>query len=105
MKAAAPSIVARAERLARVHPVDAVADIVGLHRTTVYRLRNRGWRPTRNGPPLRPVPSDFAIQARHMTSGELATHYRAGTRTVARWLAEKKPRERMRPGPARRAKQ
>lgn len=99
MRAVPASLVARAERLSRVHPLDAVAVITGIHRTTLYRLRNRGWRPGTTGPRRRPAPSDFSIQAKGMTSGELCRHYRAGTRAVARWLREKQPRPAMRPGP------
>lgn len=96
-----PTRVARAERLALVHPLAVVAELTGINRATIYRLRDRKWRPGDYRRKRRTVPSDFAIQAKDMTSGELARHYRAATRTIARWLAETKPRARMKP-PGRR---
>ncbi len=89
------SLYNRAEILARSHPLQVVAELIGKPRSTVSLMKKRGWKATQYG--KRPVPTDFAILARHMTFGELVAHYRAGTRTVTRWLREK-PRPRIKPG-------
>lgn len=84
-------VVDRAKLLSTVHPSRTVSDLTGLSCSTLWHLRRRGWKaaPSRN----RPMPSDFQIQARHMTRNEMARHYRASNTAVSRWLRELRGRQ------------
>jgi hypothetical protein len=93
----------RARRLFAIHGTTTTAAILGLHYTAIWRMRKRGWKQGQPGR-RRPIPSDFAIQARHMTHAELVAHYRAGTQTVTRWLREKPARPLLNPGKRPRGK-
>ena len=98
------SIYDRARLLATVHPMGVVAEIIGVRRTTLSLMKKRGWKAVDYSAARRPAPNDFAIQARHMTHGELMAHYRAASRTVSRWMREKAPRPKMKkPGRPRRS--
>lgn len=78
----------RAERLAKWHGICAAAEIVGISRTSVWRLRKRGWKACNHADQRRPMPSDFAIQSRHMTHDELRAHYQASSQCITRWRRE-----------------
>jgi hypothetical protein len=76
----------RAARLAQVHPLSTVAELIGKDLAFVSRMRARGWRSASY--PRRPRPSDFSIQAAHMGVKQLEKHYRAGAAVVSRWRRE-----------------
>lgn len=76
----------RAKLLASIHPLQTVAEILGKHPAMISRIRARGWKEQRY--PRKPMPTDFAIQVRHMNHEELKAHYRAGSCTVTRWRKE-----------------
>jgi hypothetical protein len=78
----------RAELLSRVHPCHVVAELVGSSTAALTRAKRRGWKEKSVGHPLRPMPTDFAIQSRHMTLTQMTRHYRASNRTVWRWSRE-----------------
>jgi uncharacterized protein YjcR len=101
MKALPQSLHDRAELLARSHPLSTVAQILGVRPNTISVMRKRGWKACELDPRLRPVPTDWQIQARHMKHAELCEHYGAGTVTVSRWLREHPIRDAFRPGPRR----
>lgn len=81
------AVVSRAELLARAHPLQTVAALIGVTPSQITLMKKRGWKAARVKP-LRPMPNDFAIQSAHMTFDELVKHYRAGTATVGRWMRE-----------------
>jgi hypothetical protein len=93
-----PTTCARAALLARWHPIEDVAVILGVHMASIYRLKQRGFQPPPCG--RRPMPTDFSIQARFKTTRELMAHYKAGPLAVRRWL-EERPRPRFKPGKVR----
>lgn len=78
----------RAELLARVHPMQTVAALIGVLPSQLTRMKKRGWKAPQNWQRRRPMPGDFAIQSRHMSHAELCAHYVAGRRTVTRWMHE-----------------
>lgn len=78
----------RARRLAQVHPLQTVAELIGVLPSQISRMKKRGWKAPPDGAPRRPMPADFPIQSRHMSHGELTRHYRAGNTTVSRWFRE-----------------
>jgi hypothetical protein len=80
----------RAELLARAHPLQDVAAILGIQPSQVTRMKQRGWKLAPPGRKRRPIPSDFSIQAGLMTFAELVAHYRTGNQTVLRWMREGK---------------
>jgi hypothetical protein len=77
----------------------AVAELVGVGRSTLSLMKKRGWRAVDYSASRRRLPNDFAIQARHMTHSELMEHYHAASRTVSRWMREKPVRAKLKPGP------
>lgn len=83
-----PDTCRRAELLCRSHPQHTVAEVLGIAKSTLWHLKSRGWRPIDKRKQFRPMPADFAIQCRYMTSGELRVHYRTSTRAIARWKRE-----------------
>jgi hypothetical protein len=83
-----PETCARAELLSRAHSERAVAMITGLNRGTLRALKIRGWKPCQHTRPVRPMPTDFAIQCRHMTTNELRKHYRTSKRSIGKWRQE-----------------
>lgn len=89
----------RAELLARSHPLGVVAELIGKPPSTISKMKRRGWRAVDYSCQLRPIPSDFAIQAAAMTNAELRIHYRAGAQAVRRWLREKPVRAPFKPIP------
>lgn len=89
----------RAELLARSHPLGVVAEIMGIGRTTISKMKARNWRATSYDRTRRPVPSTWGIYATSMTINELAAHYRTCPRTTCRWMREKPVRAKFRPGP------
>lgn len=95
------SLCDRAELLARSHPIETVAELIGVHFGTVYRMKHRGWKAADYSCGRRHVPTDFAIQARDMTVRELAAHYRTSPNIVARWFREKPVRPQFKPGKVR----
>ena len=97
MKPLPQNLYDRAKLLASVHPMGTVAEIIGVGRTTLSLMKKRGWKAVDYSASRRPVPTDFCIQARHMTHGELMAHYGAASRTIARWMREKAPRPKMKP--------
>ena len=82
------SVCDRAKLLSSVHGEQTVMLLTGLASGTLYRLKKRGWKAIGPGFRQRPKPSDFAIQARHMTGEELARHYRTSNTCIARWGRE-----------------
>lgn len=88
MKLLTPDQCARAELLSRSHGTTTVAELIGVHRSTIWRTRNRNWRDYLGCIEKRRRPADFAIQARHMTHRELRRHYGAASATVTRWKRE-----------------
>ena len=85
----------RAELLARSHSQNTVAEILGLRASTITEMKQRHWKAKGPDPRLRPVPTDFCIQARHMTHAQLCEHYRTSPRVISRWMREKQPRPRI----------
>ena len=75
----------RIRRLAETHGTKQAAAIAGTCMETVASMRRRGWRVGKKGLAERPIPSDFAIQAAHLTILELVEHYGSSTNTVLRW--------------------
>lgn len=100
MRAHPQALVSRAEVLARSHELQVVAELLGLKRSQITQMKKRGWKEAISGVPQRPAPNDFAWMAGRMTFGELSAHYRAGNRTIARWLREVAPHRRSRKGDA-----
>lgn len=92
----------RAELLARSHPIGTVAEIMGVGRSVVSKMKRRNWIATSYDHTRRPVPSDWGILAVEMSTRELAAHYRTTGRVIKRWMQEKPVRGRMKPGPGRR---
>lgn len=82
----------RARRLAAVHPLVTVAELLGLHAAQVGRMRRRGWRAADHRSLRRPMPTDFALTSERMTFSELCRHYGCGTPALKRWFAEHKTR-------------
>lgn len=82
------SVVDRAELLARSHPLQTVAELIGVHPSQITRMKRRGWRAADYSSRVRPMPSDFPILHHEMSFGELVDHYRAGNATVARWMRQ-----------------
>lgn len=79
------------ERIARLVPTYGIcttANITGVSRTSIWRLKQRGWKPWTHDCEKRPRPTDFAIQCRHMTHDELRQHYKASSVVVTRWRRE-----------------
>lgn len=100
MRAHPQELVDRAARLARWHPLQDVAAILGVQPSQITSWKKRGWKAAESGAPKRPVPADFAWQASRMTFRELVRHYGAGNSTVLRWLREAAPQRRSRKGDA-----
>ncbi|HEX7852292.1 MAG TPA: hypothetical protein VF503_01190 [Sphingobium sp.] len=88
MKSLPQALHDRAELLARAHPLQTVAALLGLNPSQISRMKKRGWRAPPDGRRRRPMPQDFAIRSRTMSHNELVAHYRAGNSTVHRWFAE-----------------
>jgi len=78
----------RARKLAEVHPMKVVAEIIGVRPGQLSRMKKRGWIARADGSALRPMPADFPIQSRHMSHRELSVHYRTGMAVVRRWFSE-----------------
>lgn len=78
----------RARLLATVHPLQTVAELIGVKPSQITKMKQRGWIAPPDGRPERPMPSDFAIVSRHMTTRELQTHYRAGFPSIQRWFSQ-----------------
>ena len=89
----------RAELLARSHPLGTVADIMGVGRSTVSKMKGRGWKATDYRHTRRPVPSTWGIIAPDLPVNALAAHYGTSHRTIARWLRERPVRGPMKRGP------
>ena len=98
MRAHPQELVDRAARLARWHPLQDVAAILGVQPSQITSWKNRGWKAAESGRSKRPVPQDFAWMAGRMTFAELTRHYAAGNSTVGRWLREAAPQRRSRKG-------
>lgn len=88
----------RARLLARHHPLQDVASILGVQPSMITAFKKRGWQEGPTGAPRRERPVDFAWCANRMTFGELTRHYRAGNSTVQRWLRELGPSRKSRRG-------
>lgn len=78
----------RMRRLCAVHTLEVVAELMHIHKDTVWRIRKRGFVATTGGPARRPMPYDFRIQMDLMGIHELARHYQTGQGCVRRWIAE-----------------
>lgn len=78
----------RIKRLVPVHGICVTAEITGVNRSSIWRLKRRDWQPWSHDLEKRPRPTDFAIQQHHMTQKELRAHYRAASATVTRWRRE-----------------
>lgn len=78
----------RAELLARSHPLQVVAELIGKHPSQVTAMKRRGWKAADWSSKCRAMPRDFPRMRLIMTSTELCAHYVAGTWTVARWMKE-----------------
>jgi hypothetical protein len=89
----------RAELLARSHPLGTVAEIMGVHRSTVSKMKARAWRAVDYKHTRRPIPSTWGLYAPDLTVNQLAAHYRTPPRTICRWMRERPVRARMKPGP------
>lgn len=98
MRAHPQELVDRAARLARWHPLQDVAAILGVQPSQITSWKKRGWKAGTSGRSKRPVPEDFAWMAGRMTFAELTRHYAAGNSTVLRWLREAAPQRRSRKG-------
>ena len=92
MRSLPQHVVDRARRLADVHPLQTVAELIGVRPSQVTRMKRRGWIAPPDGRPSRPMPTDFAIQSTHMSQNDLVRHYRAGISTVQRWKRELRER-------------
>jgi len=98
MSAIPPPLCARAELLARAHPIATVAELTGIDRGTVYALRARGWRALDPGRNRRARPTDFAIWSGRESREQLRLRYRTGPQVIQRWRHELAERERRAPG-------
>ncbi len=78
----------RARRLAEIHPMKVVAELVGVRPSQLSKMKKRGWAAVPEGVSARQMPTDFAIQSRHMSNRALALHYRTGLAVVRRWFSE-----------------
>jgi hypothetical protein len=76
-------VIDRARRLSAVHPRPVVAELTGIPRRSLIRIAGRGWT-SRVGRGSRPMPSDFAIQSRHIGQDELCRHYRTSSKLITR---------------------
>lgn len=77
----------RARRLALVHPMVTVAEIMGTAPSTIRAARDRRWQPTPGR--LRALPNDWGIIAPGRKIAWLAAHYGASHTTITRWRREK----------------
>ncbi|QNG46170.1 hypothetical protein [Sphingobium yanoikuyae] len=84
----------RARRLAEVHPLATVAQLLRVHPSQVTKMKQRRWIAPPDGRPVRAMPTDFAIQAGHMNQRELVDHYGAGSHTIVRWCRELREKRR-----------
>ncbi|WP_267382582.1 MULTISPECIES: hypothetical protein [unclassified Sphingomonas] len=78
---------ARIERLARVHDDRTIAELTGASTSTIYALRQRGFKPVRRA--HRPLPTDWGLVAPGRTSEWLRVHYAVSPKVMARWRREK----------------
>ncbi len=83
-----PETCERIKRLVPTYGICVAAEIAGVSRTSVWRLKQRGWQPWTHDNEKRPRPSDFAIQCMHMDHAGLRRHYKAGSGAVTRWRRE-----------------
>lgn len=79
----------RAELLSRSHPLGTVAEIMRVGRTTISKMKKRGWKAVNYDSLRRPVPSNWGIVAPDHSVNELARIYGTPPRTICRWLREK----------------
>jgi hypothetical protein len=77
----------RARSLTETHGLCVAAEILGIHRCALWRMKSRDWKPGRPGR-QRSRPTDFAIQHKHMTHEELRAHYKTSSKCVTRWRRE-----------------
>jgi hypothetical protein len=75
----------RLRRLTETYGIEQAAEIARVSSNGIRAMRRRGWSAGGPGRAARPMPSDFLIQAAHMTVPEMIAHYRAGALTVKRW--------------------
>ena len=94
MRSLPQHVVDRARRLADVHPLQTVAELIGVRLAQISRMKKRGWVAPPDGRPTRPMPADFAIQSGNMSQRELMRHYGARITTVRRWSRELRERRR-----------
>ena len=78
----------RARRLADVHELQVVADILHISPSQVTRMKERGWKALKEGRPERTRPDDFQDLQWTMTAAQLAKHYGAGTGTIVKWARQ-----------------
>lgn len=77
----------RAKRLTDQYGTVVAAEILGIHRVAIYRMKQRGWKAGSPGR-KRPMPGDFPIQVKHLKFKEIRAHYVAGQQAVSRWKRE-----------------
>lgn len=87
-KALPQSAYDRVRTLVGCHPYETVVAITGYSKSTIWKMKRRGWQAQGNGYRNRPRPTDFAIQSKHLSTQALAAHYKTSTRSVTRWKRE-----------------
>ncbi len=87
-RAIPPEMCLRIKRLCAVHTHEVVAELTGVSLSSITNLKGRGFEPRQIGRQRSPMPSDFQIQANHMTIPDLMTHYRVAASTLHGWLKQ-----------------
>lgn len=87
MKPLPQSLCDRAKFLCTIHSQQDVANILGLQKGMITKMKQRGWK-SAGTKAFRPVPTDFAIVSPGKSVRYLSRHYRAGHMTVERWLEQ-----------------
>jgi hypothetical protein len=86
-----PDQIARAKRLhEQGHSYGYIAGRIGCEKSTIGKLKARGWRRTKNprcNP--QPAPGDLSLMAGRLRFNELLKHYRVGHERLRGWLDEK----------------
>lgn len=78
----------RIRRLYETHGITVAAEIARTTPNTIRGIRKRGWTVGKEGPPVRPMPNDYAIQSAVMTVHQMKDHYGASLMTIQRWSKE-----------------
>lgn len=85
MKPLPQSLCDRAKLLCSIHPMGVAAEIIGLRRNQLSRMKANGWQAKTYACRYREMPTDFAIMSGRMTHGQLVAHYKTTDRKIVAW--------------------